>query len=178
MLNSDIVKKLYEGIRDSFESCDNTIWKDILEVISEEKDKNPNEECVSLKKAIRMYLEVSADYNDVWFTRICEVQEEIERCYDGLVFEFIKEKSSLPEKRIEKMMKDLKIHFDLYSEIVEYLMNGNNYIKKMIEVEGYNAKELSDNYKLSIVGAYNYLIYLREDSVSALADLKAGLPRR
>ena len=47
-----------------------------------------------------------------------------------------------------------------------------------IVVEGYNAKMLFANYPLSELGAYKYLIYLREEPEAALADLKAGLPRK
>lgn len=47
-----------------------------------------------------------------------------------------------------------------------------------IKVEGFTAQHLATNYPLSALGAYNYLIYLREMPEKALADLKAGLPTR
>lgn len=47
-----------------------------------------------------------------------------------------------------------------------------------IKVEGFTAQYLATNYPLSALGAYNYLIYLREMPGKALADLKAGLPTR
>ena len=47
-----------------------------------------------------------------------------------------------------------------------------------IKVEGLTAQHLATNYPLSALGAYNYLIYLREMPEIALADLKAGLPTR
>jgi hypothetical protein len=47
-----------------------------------------------------------------------------------------------------------------------------------IKVEGFTACQLATNYPLSPLGAYNYLIYLREMPVQALADLEAGLPRK
>lgn len=47
-----------------------------------------------------------------------------------------------------------------------------------IKAEGFTAQHLATNYPLSALGAYNYLIYLREMPEKALADLKAGLPTR
>ena len=41
---------------------------------------------------------------------------------------------------------------------------------------GYYASKLVEDFPLSPLGAYNYLIYLREDPQNAIADLKAGLP--
>ena len=45
-------------------------------------------------------------------------------------------------------------------------------------IEGYSAKRLNTEYPLSILGAYNYLIYLREDLQNALKDLKNGLRKK
>lgn len=47
-----------------------------------------------------------------------------------------------------------------------------------ITVEGYNAKQLNKNTHLSVIGAYNYLIYLREDAKNALNNLRKGLPQK
>lgn len=45
-------------------------------------------------------------------------------------------------------------------------------------VEGYTAKRLADETILTSLGAFNFLIYLREEPKEALADLKAKLPRK
>ena len=153
-------------------------WSDVLEAIKPELDKCVTNECISLKRAIKVYLDASNDYDNRMFTKMCEAQKELDDYYDGLIKQFIIDNSSLSAKRTDKMIRDLRIHFDLYSEIVEYLMAGKEYRKKLIDVEGYTVEKLCDKFNLSIVGAYNYLIYLREDTENALADLKAGLPRR
>lgn len=46
------------------------------------------------------------------------------------------------------------------------------------KVCGYTAQELYDNYNLSPLGAYNYLVYLLDDQDNALEDLKKGLRTR
>jgi len=45
-------------------------------------------------------------------------------------------------------------------------------------VRGYSAEELHDHYRLNVLGAYNYLVFLREDPMRALGLLKKGLPRK
>jgi len=171
LVNSNLIEQLYNDIENSFEMKKDSYWNSIVEEIKREKDKNPNEEYVSIKKAIKIYLGESNDYNNEFFTRMCEIQDELESSYDKLVSRFIKDNSELSDTRVEKMLKNLKIHYDLYSEIVECFLAGNIYKKKLIEVEGYDVKELCSKYNLSIVGAYNYLIYLREEPKKALADL-------
>ncbi len=47
-----------------------------------------------------------------------------------------------------------------------------------VSAEGYTAKMLFEKYPLSELGAFNYLIYLRESPREALSDLKKGLPRK
>ena len=91
---------------------------------------------------------------------------------------FIISNSSLSEKRVEKMVKNLKIHLDLYAEIIDYLLADNVYKKPLISEQGYDVKKLCLEFNLPIVEAYNFIIYLREDPQNAIADLKAGLPRK
>lgn len=53
-----------------------------------------------------------------------------------------------------------------------------NYCDNGIIVEGYSAKSLKEKVgnKLSDLGVYNYLIYLRENPDEAKQNLDAGLP--
>ena len=50
--------------------------------------------------------------------------------------------------------------------------------KHTISIEGYTAERLVTSTYLRPVGAYSYLIYLREKPKEALEDLKRGLPRK
>lgn len=45
-------------------------------------------------------------------------------------------------------------------------------------IQGYSAEQLCRTTCLTPLGAFNYLIYLQERPEEALANLKAGLPRR
>ena len=84
------------------------------------------------------------------------------------------------EKRAEKMVKQMASHIDIFEEFSNYMRIGK-FRKKdrsQTQIEGYTAERLCNEFNLSPLGAYNYLVYLREEPTNALADLKAGLPRK
>lgn len=83
----------------------------------------------------------------------------------------------LSEKRADDSIAKLARHKDIYLEFVEYVAE-RKFPENGIIVSGYNAETLHDSFPLSPLGAYNYLIYLREMPGRALADLKAGLPNK
>lgn len=74
---------------------------------------------------------------------------------------------------IEKLERhpDIMAEFNNWLEIREYPENG-------ICVEGQTAKALAQSTYFSPIGAYNFLIFLRENPEEALTRLKAGLPRK
>ena len=75
-------------------------------------------------------------------------------------------------------MKKIARHADIRKEFYLYIMDDEVFTPNPIKVEGFTAQHLVTNYPLSVLGAYNYLIYLREIPEKALADLKAGLPTK
>ena len=83
----------------------------------------------------------------------------------------------LSERRADMTISKLARHKDIYLEFSEYVAK-KAFPEEGISVAGYTAEVLNQNYPLSPLGAYNYLIYLREMPEKALADLKAGLPTR
>jgi len=93
---------------------------------------------------------------------------------------FIEQKFGYSEKRAKDMVNQMIIHEDIFEEFFNYARVGKfcKKNKSQTEVCGYTAETLNREYNLSPLGAYNYLIYLREEPENALADLKAGLPRK
>lgn len=80
---------------------------------------------------------------------------------------------AMAKKACDKLMQ----YYDIANEF--YQVSENDFPSyDPIYVENYTAEKLYNNYHLSILGAYNYLIYLREHPKEALHDLKLGLPRR
>ena len=100
--------------------------------------------------------------------------------YDFEIINKLKKWFGLNQKNAVITLIKFDKHSDIAGEFYEG-MKGNTFCfndNKPIEVEGYTAKSIFDNYPLSELGAYNYLIYLRETPQEALLDLKKGLPRK
>lgn len=125
------------------------------------------------------------------YTKMFDTEEEacialyervarLKRIHNKNIIDVIKEylinEKGYTEKRANIDCDDLIKHIDIASELVVALKSGIP--DKGIEVNGYSAKILNGNYPLSLLGAYNYLVYLREEPDQALADLKKGLPRK
>ena len=83
------------------------------------------------------------------------------------------------KRAIDSLCK-LQRQEDIYKEFTQVVKFGGRMMpsEHCIKVEGYTAAMLKEQYPLSVLGAYNYLIYLREKPEEALADLKKGLPRK
>jgi len=99
--------------------------------------------------------------------------------YDKRILSMLKTDFKMSEKRAVLAVQKLLSHKDIYDEFVLVATSGK-YAKESsaVSVEGYTAEMLNSNYPLSVLGAYNYLIYLREAPKEALEDLKKGLPRK
>lgn len=97
--------------------------------------------------------------------------------YDADVKEILEHHYNMSEKRVVLAIRKLLRHKDIYDEFVR-VSNGASGLSEKLSVEGYTAEKLVQEFPLSLLGAYNYLIYLREDPGNALNDLKRGLPRK
>lgn len=91
------------------------------------------------------------------------------------ITEYILHHMKLSQTRAEKSYEKIARHADVRKEFYQYIMDDEVFTQNPIKVEGFTAQHLATNYPLSVLGAYNYLIYLREMPEKALADLKAGL---
>mgnify|MGYP004519442683 CR=1 FL=1 len=96
---------------------------------------------------------------------------------DALLKDYLRTVSEYSEQRINRIVEKLKTHGDIFFEFYDYVLY-EKFVDDGITIEGFTAEYLANNYPLSPLGAYNYLIYLREMPEKALADLKAGLPSR
>lgn len=99
--------------------------------------------------------------------------------YDKRILSTLKNDFRMSEKRAVLAIQKLLKYKDIYDEFVLVTMSGK-YVEESlaVSVEGYTAESLNSNYPLSLIGAYNYLIYLRESPREALEDLRKGLPRK
>lgn len=92
---------------------------------------------------------------------------------------YLKSVFNLSEKRAEQSFDKLKQDMRILFEMKYYAANGKFVPDEYCYmIEGYTAKDLYETGKLSVLGAYNYLLYLEQNPVEALYFLQAGLPRK
>ena len=147
----------------------NIMYQNIEVIISGERDKTeigvsyPKERTLNLLPLLSEAESSTYRFND----------------YDKQVISMLKIEFGMSEKRAVLAIQKLLTHKDIYDEFDSSIKSGK-YAKESsaISVEGYTAEMLNVNYPLSLIGAYNYLIYLRESPKEALEDLKKGLPRK
>lgn len=87
---------------------------------------------------------------------------------------YIQQKYGYSDKRASSMLNQMILYDDIFEEFFNYARVGK-FCKKdktQTQVCGYTAETLHCDYNLSPLGAYNYLVYLKEDTNNALTDLK------
>ncbi len=99
--------------------------------------------------------------------------------YDARLVDLIKHKFNQKQKMAIKTIMKLEAHGDILEEFTRVLASDRwPNPSGAITVSGFTAERLYNDYPLSLLGAYNYLIYLREAPKEALEDLRRGLPRK
>ena len=78
--------------------------------------------------------------------------------------------------RKQAILDKLHKYGDIFNEFYYYVLKET--FEDGVREHGYYASKLVEEFHLSPLGACNYLIYLREDTEHALANLKAGLPKK
>ena len=122
---------------------------------------------------------VSEKYIPEWFFGLFHSYLKVEESKrDTLIKNYLLEDCDMSNQRAENALKKLSSHIDILIEFYFYVKNRRFKEFSPITVKKISAKQLVDTTYLSPVGAYNYLIYLRESPKEALEDLKKGLPRK
>lgn len=103
-----------------------------------------------------------------------QVEWIAETFYKIGIIEYLLHHVKQSQARAEKTYAKFLRHTDIRNEFYQFIMD-ESFPKNGMEIEGFTAEYLANNYPLFPLGAYNYLIYLREMPGKALADLKAGL---
>lgn len=95
---------------------------------------------------------------------------------DRVINDYLSFFTDYSDQRKRVILNKLHKYGDIFYEFYYYVLREP--VEDEIVEAGYCASKLIEEYSLSPFGAYNYLIYLREDPEKAIADLKAGLPRK
>lgn len=114
-----------------------------------------------------------------WFYELFGVYyvlEETKR--DGAILDYLMNECGMTVLRANDTLNKLSRHFDIPNEFYFFIKNGRFASFDPITAKGYTAQKLCETTCLSPVGAYNYLIYIREHPEEALNDLQKGLPRK
>lgn len=81
------------------------------------------------------------------------------------------------EKILKGFEKKLNKYDDLKSEFLHYVRTGENPSK--VKVEGYGVNDILNlNNSFHVIGAYNFLIWLKDDPKTALEIIKKGFPTK
>lgn len=92
---------------------------------------------------------------------------------------FLRENYDMSEQQADDALRYLKRDMNVLAEFKHYVATGSFVPADCCyRIQGYSAEQLCRTTCLTPLGAFNYLIYLQERPEEALANLKAGLPRR
>lgn len=93
---------------------------------------------------------------------------------------YIQQKYGYSDKRARSILNQMILYDDIFEEFFNYARAGK-FCKNdntQTQVCGYTAETLHRDYNLSPLGAYNYLVYLKENHDNALINLEAGFSRK
>ena len=99
---------------------------------------------------------------------------------EEMLCRYIQQKYGYSEEISRAMVDRMLPYNDIFEEFFNYACIGKfcKKDKRQTEICGYTAEVLNRDFNLSPLGAYNFLVYLKEEPEHAIADLKAGLPRK
>ena len=97
---------------------------------------------------------------------------------DSDVLRYLRDDEKMTDKVAFQIIGKLERHPDILEEFRQWIGSKDFPRGTAISIEGYTAERLVTSTYLRPVGAYSYLIYLREKPKEALEDLKRGLPRK
>ena len=133
----------------------------------------------------RTETEIGLSYSDEKKINLLPLLYEVETStfgyndYDKTIIDLLKNEYRMSEKRAVLTVQKLLSHKDIYDEFVMTATSGEYADRSSaIKAEGFTAEALNTEYPLSLLGAYNFLIYLRESPEAALEELKKGLPKK
>ena len=99
---------------------------------------------------------------------------------EEMLCRYIQQKYGYSEKRSRVMVDQMLPYSDIFEEFFNYSRVGKfrKTDESQVEICGYTAEVLNRDFNLSPLGAYNFLVYLKEEPERAIADLKTGLQRK
>lgn len=94
------------------------------------------------------------------------------------ILRYLQDDEKMTDKVASATLSKLERHPDILAEFHQWIRSKSFSKANAISVAGFTAERLVNSTYLRPVGAFNYLVYLREQPTEALEDLKRGLPRK
>lgn len=98
---------------------------------------------------------------------------------EPIIIEHLKTKYSYSDAKAHKAL-DYLLQVKIIAFEYFYFIEKGEYVpdKYASVFSGYTAKRISTETDLTILGAFNYMVYLKQNPDEALSNLKKGLPKR
>ncbi|MCD7866503.1 MAG: hypothetical protein LUG54_10980 [Clostridiales bacterium] len=96
----------------------------------------------------------------------------------SIIYQYLKDEEHLTDIIADQMCDKIEKHPEIMQELVSYIRTGAFPEESPVTVQGYTAQMIEESTFLKPIGAYNYLIYLKNKPEEALAKLQKGLSRR
>ncbi len=158
-------------------STGETGWERIIAMYEKAIAQAEQDKYFTVKDAPRLYLEFNSDYLAEVFIHMDKVASETKKYFQQILGNYIVK--NVGANGLDGKLKELTRYPDIFGEFVNFILAGEKFEEASnVTVEGYTAKRLSDETILTPLGAFNYLVYLKEEPKEALENLKKGLPRR
>lgn len=98
---------------------------------------------------------------------------------EPIIVEYIKSEYGYSDAKVQKALDYLLQVKIIAFEFLYFIENGSYVPDKYASVfSGYTAKRISTETDLTILGAFNYMVFLKRNPKEALSNLEKGLPRR
>lgn len=146
-------------------------------IIIDEMDQSDEAICeIDTNKLYKAVLDWEKEVNHFYKNekRIERIDEKV----DETITKYMSNNYHMTEKCIKDNLIKLNRHEDIKNELCLTLIKGYILGEKALCVEGYTAEKLENETYLTTLGAYNYLVFLRENPSEAKKLLMEGLPRK
>lgn len=128
------------------------------------------------KAAIEYLIELCDSQN---FAHYSNTAMENFKDKEPIIVEYIKSEYGYSDTKAQKALDYLLQVKVIAFEFLHFIENGSFVPDKYASVfSGYTAKKISTEANLTVLGAFNYMVFLKQNPSEALSNLEKGLPRR
>ena len=162
---SDIIDKIIDirvnGTKISEEKLSE--YKNVINILEEAKINAENNKYFDIYDVIEVFPSVE-DFRDDLFKELLSIQSDSIEEFDRVVINYLKKEEKMDEKDIRRQIMDnLCRNNDLYVEMINIILNEGRIDKNvdLIEVSGFDIKDLYELNNLSLFESYLQLSHMR-----------------